>query len=223
MGRVVRRLRRRGEETDDELFGDDGGEHVLHQFAFALHGGLHPVALAPEVDPALYAFQWDRLIANSVSHQLAEMGGHRGRVRGARGGDAEVDAAVDAFVRRVDSSGDGLLTVRDVEDELLREERAGNGWAAKALRDESGKSLDAHVVAERLVRAADDSGNNMVSARGDQRSPQQTRQGKGVTNERGREGKSDKESPPTYRHSLSVAPLRIVRDTESAVYVSTQS
>ena len=76
-----------------------------------------------------------------------------------------MDAAVDAFVRRVDSSGDGLLTVRDVEDELLRETRAGNGWAAKALRDESGKSLDAHVVAERLVRAADDSGNNMVSAR----------------------------------------------------------
>ena len=64
-----------GEETDDELFGDDGGEHVLHQFAFALHGGLHPVALAPDIDPALYAFQWDRLIANSVSHRLAEMGG----------------------------------------------------------------------------------------------------------------------------------------------------
>ena len=124
------------------------------------------MALAPDIDPALYAFQWDRLIANSVSHQLAEMGGDTvGGCVVLGGGDAEVDAAVDAFVRRVDSSGDGLLTVRDVEDELLRETRAGNGWAAKALRDESGKSLDAHVVAERLVRAADDSGNNMVSAR----------------------------------------------------------
>ena len=66
------------------------------------------------------------------------------------GGDAEVDAAVDAFVRRVDSSGDGLLTVRDVEDELLRETPAGNGWAAKALRSARAKSLDAHVVAERV-------------------------------------------------------------------------
>ena len=153
------------EETDDELFGDDGGEHILHQFAFALHGGLHPVALAPEVDPALYAFQWDRLIANSVSYQLADMGGDTvGGCVVLGGGDAEVDAAVDAFVRRVDSSGDGLLTVRDVEDELLRETRAGNGWAAKALRDEGGKSLDAHVVAERLVLAADANGNSMVSA-----------------------------------------------------------
>ena len=65
-----------GEETDDELFGDDGGEHVLHQFAFALHGGLHRVALAPDIDPALLRASVGSTHRQLGVDQLAEMGGH---------------------------------------------------------------------------------------------------------------------------------------------------
>jgi hypothetical protein len=121
----------------EDLFGDERGEGYLHAFARYLHGGLHPVALAedPAMDRALWAFKWERLIASSVSLELAEHGGdtHGGCVVQG-GGDAEVDAAVDDFVRRVDSSGDGLLDADDIAAELERERAAGSGWASAALK-----------------------------------------------------------------------------------------
>jgi hypothetical protein len=87
------------------------------------------------MDRALWAFKWERLIASSVSLELAEHGGdtHGGCVVQG-GGDAEVDAAVDDFVRRVDSSGDGLLDADDIAAELERERAAGSGWASAALK-----------------------------------------------------------------------------------------
>jgi len=177
----------------EDLFGDERGEGYLHAFARYLHGGLHPVALAedPAMDRALWAFKWERLIASSVSLELAEHGGdtHGGCVVQG-GGDAEVDAAVDDFVRRVDSSGDGLLDADDIAAELERERAAGSGWASAALkqtekgggggaresddrddvgdgtraRDGDGTRGAARELAERFVAAADGLGNRKVSA-----------------------------------------------------------
>ena len=121
----------------DELFGDDHGEHALHALAFALHGGLHPVALATKVspDPALWRFRWERLIQRSVSSALAENGGDTFGGCVVVGGDAEVDAAVDAFVARLVGDKGARLSASDVRSALERERRAGEGWAAKALAD----------------------------------------------------------------------------------------
>ena len=145
----------------DELFGDDQGEHALHALAFALHGGVHPVALATKVgtDPALWRFRWERLIQRSVSSALAENGGDTFGGCVVVGGDAEVDAAVDAFVARLDGDGDGLLTASDVRRELEREKRAGEGWAAQALASRGGDG-----VAAQFVDAADTDGDRKVSA-----------------------------------------------------------
>ena len=144
----------------DELFGDDQGEHALHAMAFALHGGVHPVALATKVqDPALWRFRWERLIQRSVSSALAENGGDTFGGCVVVGGDAEIDAAVDAFVARLDSDGDGLLSGSDVQRELEREKRAGEGWAAKALASRGGDG-----IAAQFVDAADADGDRKVSA-----------------------------------------------------------
>ena len=144
----------------DELFGDDQGEHALHALAFALHGGVHPVALATKVqDPALWRFRWERLIQRSVSSALAENGGDTFGGCVVVGGDAEIDAAVDAFVARLDSDGDGLLSGSDVQRELEREKRAGEGWAAKALASRGGDG-----IAAQFVDAADADGDRKVSA-----------------------------------------------------------
>jgi hypothetical protein len=122
----------------DELFGDDFGEHALHALAFALHGGVHPVALATKVqDPTLWKFRWERLIQRSVSSALAENGGDTFGGCVVVGGDAEIDAAV----------------------ELEREKRAGEGWAAKALASRAGDG-----VAAQFVEAADADGDGKVSA-----------------------------------------------------------
>jgi hypothetical protein len=144
----------------DELFGDDFGEHALHALAFALHGGVHPVALATKVqDPTLWKFRWERLIQRSVSSALAENGGDTFGGCVVVGGDAEIDAAVDAFVKRLDNDGDGLLSIGDILGELEREKRAGEGWAAKALASRAGDG-----VAAQFVEAADADGDGKVSA-----------------------------------------------------------
>ena len=144
----------------DELFGDDQGEHALHAMAFALHGGVHPVALATKVqDPALWRFRWERLIQRSVSSAPAENGGDTFGGCVVVGGDAEIDAAVDAFVARLDGDGDGLLSGSDVQRELEREKRAGEGWAAKALASRGGDG-----IAAQFVDAADADGDGKVSA-----------------------------------------------------------
>ena len=144
----------------DELFGDDQGEHALHAMAFALHGGVHPVALATKVqDPALWRFRWERLIQRSVSSALAENGGDTFGGCVVVGGDAEIDAAVDAFVKRLDNDGDGLLSIGDILGELEREKRAGEGWAAQALASRGGDG-----VAAQFVDAADTDGDRKVSA-----------------------------------------------------------
>jgi len=151
----------------DELFGDDHGEHALHALAFALHGGLHPVALATKVspDPALWRFRWERLIQRSVSSALAENGGDTFGGCVVVGGDAEVDAAVDAFVARLVGDKGALLSASDVRSALERERRAGEGWAAKALAggvvplgaaarfgDAAGADGDGKVAAEEIKR-----------------------------------------------------------------------
>jgi hypothetical protein len=148
------------DDSVDELFGDDLGEHALRVFAFALHGGVHPVALATNVqDPTLWKFRWERLIQRSVSSALAENGGDTFGGCVVIGGDAEIDDAVDAFVRRLDSDGDGFLSVSDIHKELLREKQAGEGWAAKALASRAGDG-----VARQFVDAADVDGDKKVSA-----------------------------------------------------------
>ena len=142
----------------DSLFGDDQGEHYLHKFARFLYGGdgsIHPNVLAAPADIAAWSFRWERLIQNSVSHQLAEHGG--GDTIGGCvvvGGDAEVDAAVDAFVARVDMNGDGKLSVADVEAALTREKDAGVGWAAMLSRKEGEKGLSSAAMAAGLVLSA---------------------------------------------------------------------
>mmetsp|Transcript_494 Transcript_494/g.1145 ORF Transcript_494/g.1145 Transcript_494/m.1145 type:complete len:503 (-) Transcript_494:139-1647(-) len=119
----------------DDLFGDDGGEHILHKLTAAIYGGMHPVMLAPaQSDGASWTFHWDRLIQSTVSAQLNEMGGDTIGGCVVVGGDAEVDAAVDAFVKRVDTDGDGFLSVSELETALAKERAAGVGWAAKAQR-----------------------------------------------------------------------------------------
>ena len=149
------------EEDGDDLFGDDYGERALHAMAFALHGGVHPVALATKVtdDPLLWKFRWERLIQRSVSNSLQEYGGDTFGGCVVVGGDADVDESVNAFVKRLDSNGDGLLDVGDIHRELVREKNAGEGWAAKALIATAGSDL-----AKQFVDAADADGDRKVSA-----------------------------------------------------------
>ena len=117
-----------------------------------------------------------------MSHQLAEMGGDTVGGCVVVGGDADVDAEVDAFVDRADTTRDGKLSVKELEELLQREKAAGVGWAAAALawKDESKThrrsiwssslaspepvSLTAQAVAEGLMKAADEDKDGYVSA-----------------------------------------------------------
>ena len=148
-------------EDIDELFGDDNGEHAIHALAFALHGGVHPVALANKVndDVVLWRFRWERLIQRSVSSALSEYGGDTIGGCVVVGGDAEIDDKVDYFVKRLDSDNDGLLDVSDIHRELVREKNAGEGWAAKALVSSAGDNL-----ARQFIASADVNGDKKVSA-----------------------------------------------------------
>ena len=171
-------------EDLEGMFGDDRGENILHTFSRALYGDLHPQTLAEDIefDEALWTFRWERLIQSSVSHQLAEMGGDTVGGCVVVGGDADVDAEVDAFVDRADTTRDGKLSVKELEELLQREKAAGVGWAAAALawKDESKThrrsiwssslaspepvSLTAQAVAEGLMKAADVDKDGYVSA-----------------------------------------------------------
>lgn len=171
-------------EDLEGMFGDDRGENILHTFSRALYGDLHPQTLAEDIefDEALWTFRWERLIQSSVSHQLAEMGGDTVGGCVVVGGDADVDAEVDAFVDRADTTRDGKLSVKELEELLQREKAAGVGWAAAALawKDESKThrrsiwssslaspepvSLTAQAVAEGLMKAADEDKDGYVSA-----------------------------------------------------------
>jgi hypothetical protein len=171
-------------EDLEGMFGDDRGENILHTFSRALYGDLHPQALASDVDfdEALWKFRWERLIQSAVSHQLAEMGGDTVGGCVVVGGDADVDAEVDAFVDRADTTRNGKLSVAELETLLQREKANGVGWAAAALswKDESvphrasiwrsslappvSASLTAQAVAKGLMKAADGDGDGFISS-----------------------------------------------------------
>jgi hypothetical protein len=57
-----------------------------------------PYVLAPPADSVAWRFRWERMIQSTVTHQLADMGGDTVGGCVVVGGDAEIDAAVDAFV-----------------------------------------------------------------------------------------------------------------------------
>ena len=80
------------------------------------------MALATKVSPdqALWRFRWERLIQRSVSSALAENGGDTFGGCVVVGGDAEVAAAVDAFVARLVGDKGARLSANDVRSALER-------------------------------------------------------------------------------------------------------